>query len=186
MQNKILYTILALLIIALVGLYIYGKGQTQNPEVLTSSNEQTASTILDEDRQVDSNSSGNSNSQTNSDDPDSPVSSPNNSSQAQYSDESDIQDPNISVHEVTYDGTKFTPASLTIKQGDIVFFQNNSEDVFWPASGPHPQHSNYPEFDAKKELASGKSFQFKFTKVGSWPYHDHLQPSVTGTIKVVE
>ena len=90
----------------------------------------------------------------------------------------------IAVFEINYDGTTFNPSQLTIKAGDVVIFKNNSSGSFWPASGPHPGHTAYPEFDPKKAIGAGQSWQFKFTKTGNWPFHDHINPSVFGKIIV--
>ena len=87
----------------------------------------------------------------------------------------------------------FTPEILEIKAGDTVsFFNNDSLHPHWPASGPHPTHTLYPEtggcigskFDACKELAFGESFNFTFNIKGTWPFHDHLNPIVRGKIVV--
>lgn len=101
-----------------------------------------------------------------------------------YSNETDIMDTEVSIEEVNYDGKSFQPSKLEIKTGDIVIFRNKSDKGFWPASGPHPKHTNYPEFDAKSSIAPGQSFEFKFIKAGTWAYHDHLNASSTGTIVV--
>lgn len=90
----------------------------------------------------------------------------------------------LSTKTVTYTTSGFSPASLTIKAGDTVVFKNNSAADFWPASGPHPTHTNYPEFDAKREIAPGASYSFTFARTGSWKYHNHLNPALTGTITV--
>ena len=86
--------------------------------------------------------------------------------------------------EVIYTANGFSPKSLIVKAGDTVVFKNNSGRDFWPASAPHPIHTNYPEFDAKRAITSGASYSFTFTRVGSWKYHDHLNPSINGTIAV--
>lgn len=185
MQNKILYTILAILVIALVGLYIYGRNQAQAPTVQTSSQNQNSVSLLTSPENSNTNTlANNSNSQSNSEEE--KPSNSNSNTQGQYSDESDIQGNDVSVQEIVYDGSKFSPSSLTIKKGDIVIFKNSGDGAFWPASGPHPSHTNYPEFDAKSSVSTGKTFQFKFSKVGNWPFHDHLNASATGTIKVTE
>ncbi len=88
------------------------------------------------------------------------------------------------VFEVDYNGTNFSPASLSVRVGDVVIFKNSSSSAFWPASNPHPQHTDYPEFDAKKPIAAGQSFQFKFTKAGTWGFHNHLNAGAKGTIIV--
>lgn len=80
----------------------------------------------------------------------------------------------------------FNPKEIKITKGTKVIFTNNDTAQHWPASGPHPTHTLYPDFDALKGLAQGETYTFTFDKVGEWPYHDHLNPSVTGKIKVVE
>ena len=94
------------------------------------------------------------------------------------------QSPGPATQTITYADSGFSPQSLTIKAGDTVIFKNNSDGDFWPASGPHPAHTNYPEFDAKKAISTGGSYSFTFTRTGSWKYHNHLNPASTGTIVV--
>ena len=105
-------------------------------------------------------------------------------SQTSTSPPADTSTPVPSTKTVTYTTSGFSPGSLTIKTGDTVVFKNNSAADFWPASGPHPTHTNYPEFDAKKAISAGASYSFTFTKTGSWKYHNHLNPTLTGTITV--
>ncbi len=80
----------------------------------------------------------------------------------------------------------FDPPTLTIKVGDTVEFRNESGDDKWPASDNHPTHELYPGFDAKRPLLDGESYEFTFDRVGSWGYHDHLNPAIRGTIVVEE
>lgn len=86
--------------------------------------------------------------------------------------------------EVIYNASGFNPKTLTIKAGETVVFKNNSSKDFWPASAVHPTHAIYPEFDAKKAIEAGGTYSFTFTRVGSWKYHNHLNPADTGTITV--
>lgn len=109
-----------------------------------------------------------------------------NGQQGQFSGEPGVDGPDTSVFEIKYDGSKFTPSTLDIKAGDVVIFKNESSKSFRPASGPHPSHTNYPEFDPKKEIPAGGSWQFTFEKTGSWPFHDHLNSSVFGKINVTK
>jgi plastocyanin len=78
----------------------------------------------------------------------------------------------------------FSPATLTVESGETVTFENTSDDDRWPASNVHPTHELYPEFDAKKAVLPGESYSFTFERVGSWGYHDHLNPGLGGTITV--
>jgi len=85
---------------------------------------------------------------------------------------------------VTYLSSGFSPSTLTIKAGDTVTFKNSCSKDVWPASDPHPTHSDYPAFDPGKAIPPGGEWSFTFTKVGTWGYHNHLQPGQIGTIIV--
>lgn len=113
-----------------------------------------------------------------------PEQSPVQNSEARFSDGSEIESLDIAVFEVLYDGKSFLPSSLEIKVGDYVIFKNTSTENFWPASGNHPDHLLYPEFDAKKSITPGSQYKFNFLKKGTWSYHNHLRPEITGLIVV--
>ena len=81
----------------------------------------------------------------------------------------------------------------------VVVFKNDSTSKnVWPASAIHPTHKVYPGsgiekcgtedadtiFDACKAIHPGESYSFTFDEVGEWKYHNHLQPSNSGTITV--
>ncbi len=83
---------------------------------------------------------------------------------------------------MTPDG--FVPAEITITAGTTINFINNDKQPRWPASNLHPTHTIYPEFDPKEPIDVGKSWSFKFDRVGSWRYHDHLSPYMTGVVNV--
>ncbi len=83
---------------------------------------------------------------------------------------------------VTYSDNGYSPQTLTIKMGQTVTFKNESSEPMWTASNPHPIHTLYPDFDARKPYASGESYSFTFLQKGEWRYHDHLDPSKIGTI----
>ncbi len=104
---------------------------------------------------------------------------------AHYSDGSDVDVapmPEVIGVQITANG--FSPSTVTVKQGDYVQFTNEDAAPHWPASNPHPTHTDLPGFDAKKALATGESYRFQFTKIGTWGYHDHKNPSVGGTVIV--
>jgi plastocyanin len=85
---------------------------------------------------------------------------------------------------ITYTDTGFSPSSLTIKNGQTVAFKNESAGDMWVASAPHPTHTDYPEFDAKKAYKSGESYSFTFNKVGTWKFHNHAKPTNFGSVTV--
>lgn len=76
------------------------------------------------------------------------------------------------------------PPQLNIQQGDTVVFENAGQNVHWPASNIHPTHEVYPEFDSQKPLPPGEQWQFTFDRPGQWRWHDHLDPKLTGEIRV--
>jgi plastocyanin len=94
------------------------------------------------------------------------------------------QSSTVKSDKVSYDGSSFSPAAIDVKLGDTVTFTNNSSAGMWVASAPHPTHTDYPAFDAKKSYKTGESFSFTFDKVGSWKYHNHFSPSASGLVVV--
>lgn len=79
----------------------------------------------------------------------------------------------------------FVPSELTIRNGDVVVFKNVSSHAMWPASDPHPTHTDLSSFDPKKGIPPGQSWSYKFTLPGSWRFHDHLDPVSQGEIFVL-
>lgn len=80
----------------------------------------------------------------------------------------------------------YSPEQIKIKKGTTITFQNVDTSARWPASDLHPSHLIYPEFDPRRPIAAGESWQFTFEKVGEWGIHDHLSPYITGKIIVVD
>ncbi|EKE27677.1 MAG: hypothetical protein ACD_3C00172G0004 [uncultured bacterium (gcode 4)] len=99
---------------------------------------------------------------------------------------------------ISITSTWFSPSTLTIKSWDRVDFVNKDSATHWPASGPHPVHTNYPGswiekcwtreasniFDACKALAQNETFSFIFKEKWTWWYHDHRNPDITWRIIV--
>lgn len=92
----------------------------------------------------------------------------------------------------------YSPSTLTITKGATVTFKNESAGSMWTASAMHPAHTEYSgtslsehcpgvantSFDACRGYAPGESWSFTFQKVGTWGYHNHLNPSQWGKIIV--
>lgn len=170
MNQKYLFAVVAIIIVLAAGFFIFSS-KNDGDDIASNSN---TSNMVSETDEVTSDTEQPMNTNT----PPATGTSPS------TGEPTAPQDPDIAVFEVSYNGTAFVPAQLTIKNGDIVIFKNESGKSFWPASGPHPEHTNYPEFDPKKAIPTGQDWQFKFTKSGQWGYHDHLNSSVVGRIIV--
>jgi plastocyanin len=98
---------------------------------------------------------------------------------------------------VIYDGVKFSPTIITIKQGSTVNFIDKSGKQMWIASNLHPAHIGYDGTSREThcavsyvgpkpfdECSLGTSFSFMFSKIGSWSYHDHVNSNANGTVVV--
>lgn len=81
-------------------------------------------------------------------------------------------------------GGAFSPATVTVKKGTTVTWTNSGSAKVWVASDPHPVHNGYPGFDSGTDLRAGETYSFTFDKPGSWSYHNHLNPSVRGSVVV--
>ena len=95
---------------------------------------------------------------------------------------------------VTFDGTSFSPNTVTVPVGGTVRFRSTGAQM-WVASGMHPTHDSYhgttraqhcPDTAgvAFDQCATGSTYAFTFQKAGTWKYHDHLNPSAYGEVVV--
>ena len=91
---------------------------------------------------------------------------------------------NVTENTVVYSDSGFSPKSLNVKLGTTITFKNESSKSMWVASNPHPIHTDYSDFDAKRGYKKGESYQFTFTEAKEYSYHDHLNSGNEGTIKV--
>lgn len=87
----------------------------------------------------------------------------------------------VKLVEVTSSG--FQPSVLTIKVGDEVTWENKSGGNISINSDLHPTHLLYPPLNLGI-VADGGSASLVFPAPGSYGYHNHLNPSQTGTIVV--
>ena len=85
---------------------------------------------------------------------------------------------------VSYSPSGFSPSVLRVPAGTTVMFRNNTSAQLRVASDPHPTHTDYPGFDSGGNIAPGAAYSFTFGKKGTWGYHNHYDPSRSGTIVV--
>lgn len=85
---------------------------------------------------------------------------------------------------VTYADTGFSPSVTTITVGSTVTFTNESSKSMWVASAVHPTHSLLPGFDQLASVGKGVTYEYTFIKVGTWKYHNHMNPTDTGSVVV--
>ena len=80
------------------------------------------------------------------------------------------------THTVVIADMKFTPQSLTVKQGDTVVWVN--KDFF-----PHNAQAQDRAFDSR-DLATNASWRYVAAKAGTFPYVCTLHPTMKGTLVV--
>lgn len=90
------------------------------------------------------------------------------------------------VYEVSYTEAGFSPSVVVIHVGDKIIFRNESANNFSVASNPHPKHTDLKNFDSKKALKPGESYEFTFTRAGTWRYHNDLRLDRGGTVTVLK
>ncbi|MBI1960938.1 MAG: hypothetical protein HYS43_01560 [Candidatus Liptonbacteria bacterium] len=115
----------------------------------------------------------------------------------QSSSEASPQDAALTAQVVAGTGA-FSPQTVTIRKGGSVTWTNAGTASVWPASAMHPTHTVYPGsdikkcgtaeagaiFDACRGISTGQTYTFTFPAPGTWKYHNHLNPSMTGTVVV--
>lgn len=72
---------------------------------------------------------------------------------------------------------------VSINVGDTVKWTNMDTTAHTVASNPHPTHTDLPGF-VSGSIAKNASYSYTFTKAGTWGYHDHLNPSLKGSVVV--
>jgi hypothetical protein len=77
---------------------------------------------------------------------------------------------------VTMADFSFSPASITVNEGDT---------VTWTNSGPNEPHTATGDGFDTGEVAVGSSASATFSQAGNFPYVCTLHPEMTGTVKVL-
>lgn len=84
---------------------------------------------------------------------------------------------------VKISSTEFSPKSITVKVGEKVAWINDDSANHTVNSNPHPTHTDNPFLNLGL-IRMGESKSVTFDKVGIYKYHDHLNPSLTGSVTV--
>src|SRR5688572_6293775 len=96
---------------------------------------------------------------------------------------SESSDVAIDAVTITYTDNGFTPATVTVSSGATITVTNDSSETVGFKSDPHPVHTENTELNLD-DLGPGQTDTFTVSTVGSWGYHNHLNPDQTGTIVV--
>lgn len=84
---------------------------------------------------------------------------------------------------VTYDGSSFSPAQITLKAGQTLTFKNTASMAVVVDSNPHPVHTDDPELNVGS-IAAGQSQTVTLNKTGSFGLHNHINPAQQGQVTI--
>lgn len=90
--------------------------------------------------------------------------------------------PNEQVVRIGANG--FEPIDFEIKAGGTVIFENTGTSLHDVNSADHPNHRLLPILNIGI-LKPGERKSVVFTSPGKYSYHDHLNPTFTGSFIVV-
>lgn len=90
-----------------------------------------------------------------------------------------VQEKNI----VEVASSGFSPKDITIKTGGSVIWQNKDTVDHTVNSVVHPTHLVYPPLNLGV-MKPGESRSLTFPTAGIYKYHDHLNPSLLGSVTV--
>lgn len=77
----------------------------------------------------------------------------------------------------------FSPKNITVKVGDSISWTNDDSANHTVSSDPHPAHTLYPFLNLGM-IKPAETKSVVLEKAGKYTYHDHLNPSNTGSITV--
>lgn len=113
------------------------------------------------------------------------VSTPQTSTETMSASPSESASPSgmMSKNVVKITASGFNPQNMTIKAGESVEWMNDDSENHTVNSAPHPTHTAYSLLNLGV-IKPGESKSLTFPTAGTYKYHDHLNPSLTGSITV--
>jgi plastocyanin len=85
---------------------------------------------------------------------------------------------------IHYTSAGFTPSTIVIKKGTTLTILNDTSSAIQVDSDPHPTHTSYPMMNALSATPGHGFYTFTFNVEGTYHFHNHLDPSATGTVIV--
>lgn len=94
-----------------------------------------------------------------------------------------MEEKKIDKNTVQISSSGFTPQNMTIKVGESVTWINKDDQKHTVNSLPHPTHTDYLKLNLGV-IQPDEQKSLTFTQAGTFKYHDHLNPSLFGSVTV--
>lgn len=94
-----------------------------------------------------------------------------------------VSEQSANTSTITYTDDGFSPSTITVKTGTTVIIKNEASHALQFDSDPHPAHTGNTELNVNN-VPTGGNETFTVKRTGTFGYHNHLNPSDTGTIIV--
>lgn len=94
-----------------------------------------------------------------------------------------VEEPSNGKSIVKITSAGFIPKVVTIKKGESISWVNEDVADHTVNSAVHPTHQVYPRLNLGV-IKPGDKISLSFPDTGSYKYHDHLNPSLTGSVTV--
>jgi len=78
---------------------------------------------------------------------------------------------------VSITGSGFNPSTISIKVGQAVVWTNSDTNPHFVTSNDPKPSGNEPDPKSGQAISAGSSYDYVFTKAGTYTYHDDLNPS---------
>jgi cytochrome o ubiquinol oxidase operon protein cyoD len=86
-------------------------------------------------------------------------------------------------HKVTIRDGKVTPQIIIARHCDSLIFINEDSEVREITFGTHPEHGSYAG-ESEMSVRKGRSKSIVLNELGSYRFHDHLDPEINGYFTV--
>jgi len=81
----------------------------------------------------------------------------------------------------------FVPATIKVRVNQGIIWTNNDTAQHQVSSDPYPTDNGLADFNQAQPMTQNQSWDFIFNKVGTFSYHDNLNPySIKGTVIVTK
>ncbi len=88
---------------------------------------------------------------------------------------------------VTIQAEGFTPSTITVKKSQMITWKNLDKAQHQVSADPFPTNASLPELGRGEVLEPGDEFSFYYDSVGTFSYHDNLNPyTLKGVVIVTE